>query len=74
MDRCGVCGGDGGSCNLKAVYVRWGRSDCPNGTKMLFSGHAAGYILNFGIAYRTIICFFIDHTIATREGATILSV
>ena len=43
VDRCGKCGGDGESCNLKDVYVRWGRSDCRNGTKMLFSGHAAGY-------------------------------
>lgn len=45
IDRCGVCGGDNTSCNLKAVYVRWGRTTCPPKAKLLYYGVAARYVL-----------------------------
>ena len=43
IDTCGVCGGNGDTCNLKAVYVRWGRKTCPSTAKLLFNGTAARY-------------------------------
>jgi hypothetical protein len=41
VDRCGVCGGDGTSCNTRAVYTRWGRKSCPSGTRKLYEGYSA---------------------------------
>lgn len=41
LDACGVCGGDGTTCNQNAVYVHWGSEYCPNGTRRLFWGFAA---------------------------------
>ena len=46
MDRCGVCGGDGSTCDIDAVFVRWGETNCPSTSKRLFTGYAAGYELN----------------------------
>lgn len=42
LDECGVCGGDSSSCRQAAVYVRWGRKDCPDGARLLFEGFTAG--------------------------------
>ncbi len=43
VDVCGVCGGDGTTCHMNAVYIRWGREDCPTGTRILMHGVAARY-------------------------------
>lgn len=42
FDACGVCGGDNSSCNVLAVYTRWGREDCSGTSRLLFKGFAAG--------------------------------
>ena len=42
VDACGVCDGDSSTCRQSAVYVRWGRKDCPSGSKLLFEGFTAG--------------------------------
>ena len=44
LDVCGVCDGDGTTCRKNAVYVRWGREDCPDGTRRLLWGIAARYV------------------------------
>ena len=42
LDACGVCDGDNSTCRQSAVYVRWGRKDCPSGARFLFEGLTAG--------------------------------
>ena len=43
FDRCGVCGGDGQSCNQKKIYVHWGSTQCNAPSKRLYTGFMAGY-------------------------------
>ena len=42
-DDCGVCGGLGSTCNVNAVYVRWGRTVCPSRSRLLYGGTSARY-------------------------------
>ena len=38
----GIVGPKGDTASSGAVYVRWGRTTCPNGADVVYSGRAAG--------------------------------